>query len=271
MRKKILQILWIISIILTIFIFVDKTKNTKFTLETEYSLKDYNIPLNLKIIETKKEYDFKIMFLIILIFIIFFIFKFWWYIKIYFSKKNENKKEYDFKIMFLIILIFIIFFIFKFWWYIKIYFSKKNENKKENQNKIPRLLSDKSINNKEKDIFWTYEKSNNFAKVVYNYWEKEGYVFWLIANWWEWKTTFLNFFRQNEDIKNNCIIFDFNPWYFSDEADLLNKFLNQFKDKIWDYDLSEEFSNLIDFLQENTKTIFWLNFNLFEEKKIYLK
>ena len=229
MRKKLLKILWIIFIILTIFIFLDKTKNTKFTLETEYSLKDYNIPLNLKIIETKKEYDFKIMFLIILIFIIFFIFKFWWYIKIYFSKKNENKKE--------------------------------------NQNKIPRLLSDKSINNKEKDIFWTYEKSNNFAKVVYNYWEKEGYVFWLIANWWEWKTTFLNFFRQNEDIKNNCIIFDFNPWYFSDEADLLNKFLNQFKDKIWDYDLSEEFSNLIDFLQENTKTIFWLNFNLFEEKK----
>lgn len=229
MRKKILQILWIISIILTIFIFVDKTKNTKFTLETEYSLKDYNIPLNLKIIETKKEYDFKIMFLIILIFIIFFIFKFWWYIKIYFSKKNENKKE--------------------------------------NHSEISKLLSDKSINNKEKDIFWTYEKSNNFAKVVYNYWEKEGYVFWLIANWWEWKTTFLNFFRQNEDIKNNCIIFDFNPWYFSDEADLLNKFLNQFKDKIWDYDLSEEFSNLIDFLQENTKTIFWLNFNLFEEKK----
>lgn len=229
MRKKLLKILWIISIILTIFIFLDKTKNTKFTLETEYSLKDYNIPLNLKIIETKKEYDFKIIFLIILVFIIFFIFKFWWYIKIYFSKKNENKKE--------------------------------------NQNKIPRLLSDKSINNKEKDIFWTYEKSNNFAKVVYNYWEKEGYVFWLIANWWEWKTTFLNFFRQNKDIKNNCIIFDFNPWYFSDEADLLNKFLNQFKDKIWDYDLSEEFSNLIDFLQENTKTIFWLNFNLFEEKK----
>jgi len=229
MRKKILQILWIISIILTIFIFVDKTKNTKFTLETEYSLKDYNIPLNLKIIETKKEYDFKIIFLIILVFLIFIVLKKWWYIKIYFSKKNENKKE--------------------------------------NQNKIPRLLSDKSINNKEKDIFWTYEKSNNFAKVVYNYWEKEGFVFWLIANWWEWKTTFLNFFRQNEEIKNNCIIFDFNPWYFSDEADLLNKFLNQFKDKIWDYDLSEEFSNLIDFLQENTKTIFWLNFNLFEEKK----
>ena len=159
MRKKILQILWIISIILTIFIFVDKTKNTKFTLETEYSLKDYNIPLNLKIIETKKEYDFKIIFLIILVFLIFIVLKKWWYIKIYFSKKNENKKE--------------------------------------NQNKIPRLLSDKSINNKEKDIFWTYEKSNNFAKVVYNYWEKEGFVFWLIANWWEWKTTFLNFFRQN--------------------------------------------------------------------------
>ena len=73
MRKKLLKILWIIFIILTIFIFLDKTKNTKFTLETEYSLKDYNIPLNLKIIETKKEYDFKIMFLIILIFIIFFI------------------------------------------------------------------------------------------------------------------------------------------------------------------------------------------------------
>lgn len=243
MRKILLKILWFIFIILSIIIFIDKTKDTKFTFETEYSSKDYN-PLSFKIIEMKKEYDFKILLFIFLLISIFLIFNYGIIlrnIKFFFEFLSETNN------------------------YPCIDENKSISKNKEKTNNI-KLLSDNAIENKKDDVFWTYKKSNNFANIVYNYWEKDGYIFWLIADWGEWKTTFLNFFKQNNEIKNNCIVFDFNPWYFSDEADLLNKFLNQFKNKIWNEDLSEGFLNLINFLQENTKTILWLNFNLFEAK-----
>jgi len=33
-------------------------------------------------------------------------------------------------------------------------------------------------------------------------------------------------------LENKCFIFDFNPWHFDGESDLLQKFLTEFKDTI---------------------------------------
>ena len=186
---------------------------------------------------------------------------------------------------------------------------EKFYNKKENDKKWI-LISDKALE-KEKDEewnlldkLWINQKAKDFAQTVWNDWNKEGFIFWLIAPWWHWKTSFLNLFeRELEDreeiikkekyqyikinrvcytykhkyfkefkYKNKYEIFNFNPWYFESEKELLDKFLNwissQLSSKYFLPRLDWDLKNLLNFLGEHSNGILNTKFNFWNKENL---
>ncbi len=127
--------------------------------------------------------------------------------------------------------------------------------------------------NKEEDKLWFYKKADIFSKLVNNNWSSNTFVFWLIAPWGGGKSSFLNIFKNNP-INNNHIIYDFNPWYFESEKDLLKNFLDwlaqTIKDNYTDYlpDLENDFDELVKILQEKTSTIIGISLPFTAEKSL---
>lgn len=110
------------------------------------------------------------------------------------------------------------------------------------------LLWDNPINTKEEDTLGFTEKVIDFIDIVHNNWSSEQFVYWLEAPWWHGKSTFLSIFKKiiNKDNITNWIqdankkieieektknikIFEFNPWHFNNDVDLLEKFFEEFK------------------------------------------
>jgi len=135
------------------------------------------------------------------------------------------------------------------------------------------LLPDTPINDEKDDKLWVKDKAKTFANIVYNNWSSKSFIFWLIAPWGYWKTSFLKLFKKwdyinvinsknPKKIKDKCIVIDFNPWYFEWENDLLEKFLKYFKkelnNKISNYlpELNDDLWFLLQLLEKNSKNIF---------------
>lgn len=217
------------------------------------------ISFSKKILEIKKYLISNIFaFLSIFINISFLIYLFFWLISLFY--------------FFVLILILIIFNFFSFIIYSILFFTfiklwLKCNVKKNNEQKKWFLASDKAIEYKNDDKLWIWEKAESFAKTIYNNWEKEWFIFWLVAPWWAWKTSFLNIFKSENDIKNNCIIFEFHPWYFESDSILLEKFLWEFKSAIINNtdiylpELSNDLKLLLKILDKKTDDLIWLNLN----------
>ncbi len=238
------------------------------------------------------------LFLILLFYLYFYWLDFYSNIIIFFKTFFENITIYSF--VYLLIFILVIWLLVK--WYLDTIKSYLNENKKEN-NKKWILISDKSIktekdeNWKKLDKLWMNDRAKDFAKTVWNDWSEDSFIFWLIAPWWHWKTSFLNLFEEElnnkkiikkvekyQDIrinkkmytythkyfqefkyKNKYEIFKFNPWYFESEKSLLEKFLtwisSQLSSKYFLPKLDWDLKSLVKFLQDKWNGILSTNFN----------
>lgn len=128
------------------------------------------------------------------------------------------------------------------------------------------LISDKSIDWEElPDELWFQNNADNFANIVYNNWSTDNQIFWLVAEWWAWKTSFLNLFKNNTLIKDDSIYIEFNPWYYENEKDLLEKFLeniisNLKSKKYYLPKLNKNFNAFLKILDDNSQNFFWLKF-----------
>lgn len=166
------------------------------------------------------------------------------------------------KISIIIFLILLLFFIYKILiTYLIFELNFKNDNLKNNEGL---LISDKSIDWIElKDELWFQDNADNFAKIVYNNWSSDNQIFWLVAERWAWKTSFLNLFKNNPTILKDSIYIEFNPWYYETEKDLLEKFLENIISnlKAKNYFLPKLHSNFKSFLKlldDNSENLFWL-------------
>ncbi len=126
------------------------------------------------------------------------------------------------------------------------------------------LISDKSIDWIElKDELWFQDNADNFAKIVYNNWNSDNQIFWLVAERWAWKTSFLNLFKNNPTILKDSIYIEFNPWYYENEKDLLEKFLENIISNLKSRNyylpkLDKNFKTFLKVLDDNSEKLFWL-------------
>ena len=125
-------------------------------------------------------------------------------------------------------------------------------------------------------------RAKDFSKTVWNNWSDDSFIFWLIAPWGHWKTSFLNLFekelenwkieislenwiKEEIEYKNKYEIFKFNPWYFESEKSLLEKFLtwisSQLSSKYFLPKLDWELKSLVKFLWDKWNGILGTDFN----------
>lgn len=126
----------------------------------------------------------------------------------------------------------------------------------------------------QEDELWMKEDADWFARLVYNDWGTESFVFGLVAPWWYGKSSFLNLFKKSKvgdkenQIQDETIIFEFNPWYFESDNDLLTKFLQQFSWKVNnDNLLSDRISQLVNFVGSEYKWPLSMIVSMFHKKK----
>lgn len=130
------------------------------------------------------------------------------------------------------------------------------------------LIKDKALNKDDsdyKDFLGFEEKAKEFSNLLYNKWSVDNQVFWLIAEWWAGKTSFLDLVRKEDIIKENCIFIEFNPWYYENEKELLESFLENIiyhlkEENYYISNISKVFKNIIQLLEKNSSSIFWINF-----------
>lgn len=147
------------------------------------------------------------------------------------------------------------------------------------------LLSDKPIEKIEEDELGFTEKVLEFIDIIYNNWVPGQFVYWLEAPWWHGKSTFLWIFKdivinknfnewtkKNKFVKikelkektKNIKIFEFNPWHFNNDADLLEKFFEEFKLFLTENYFLPELSSTIDQLTEKldwvSHKVTWVKF-----------
>lgn len=133
------------------------------------------------------------------------------------------------------------------------------------------MLSDKAIEKKEDDKLWMFERAQKFFKVIYNNWSVDNQVFWLIAEWWAGKSSFLNFLKWaeihysendwNVDNYESIIFINFNPWYYEWQKELLEKLFDEIiaalKNKgYYTVDISRKFSKFAQSLEDNSQSFF---------------
>lgn len=126
------------------------------------------------------------------------------------------------------------------------------------------LIKDKPLDKDDIDELWFNDKVNDFSEVLYNAWSKDNQVFWLVAEWWAWKSSFLNKLKETDIISKKCIYIEFNPWYYENEKELLESFLDNIKSHLKKENfylpaLSKTFGNFIKLLEKNSNSLFWLN------------
>ncbi|MCH2188347.1 KAP family NTPase [Candidatus Gracilibacteria bacterium] len=141
------------------------------------------------------------------------------------------------------------------------------------------LLPDTPIDDEQYDKLGAPEKAESFANIVYNNGSSKSFIFGLIAPWGYGKTSFLKLFKKGDyintinyknprKIKDECIVIDFNPWYFEGDNDLLEKFLNHFKkelnNKTSKYlpELNYDLGFLLQLLEKNSKNILGLSIGI---------
>ncbi len=239
---------WVFFVIWKMIVSIDKIKRNK---DKDKTLKDFlhNFHNNFK-----KEYIKILIFIITILISIFVLF------------------PYVFFRIYIYVFLLVLLIIYLFFWYIKIF--SKNEAISPDWF----LISDKSITKKEKDQLWMTEKAESFAKTVGNNWNNEWFIFWLVAPWWAWKSSFLklvkNEFEKETKYNDKIIVFEFNPWYFESESILLEKFLDEFKVFIKENtdkylpELETELDLLLKILDKKTNDFIWFDLSFFSNKSL---
>lgn len=264
-KSKILQLLKENIIIFSLFLLI--------LLISNYFLSNFNITINDIIFLCK---NFSIILFLFLVLFIFFIFKFSYFIKSLF-RIRRNDLIFTYIFLWLFLLWYFIWFyssVLILLYLVILFFVIYKQDYLENINNKWYLVPDKTLGENDQDQLWFSDKVKDFSNILYNNWDKNNYVFWLIAEWGAWKSSFLKKLRNEEIIKDNCIFIDFNIWYYDNEKELLEKFLENiistFKEE-WYYlsKLSKNFTEFIELLDKNSSSIFWFNFNFSNKKTLY--
>jgi len=115
-------------------------------------------------------------------------------------------------------------------------------------NKSGAILEDVPLENPDNDRLGLSSFAENLANSIWEIETKECLVFSLFGPWGSGKSSCLNFVRyfiNQKSKKQNIIIFQFNPWWFSRQGELLRQFFREFSLAIGKKDKFEEISNLL--------------------------
>lgn len=92
------------------------------------------------------------------------------------------------------------------------------------------LLSDSALENLEQDQFGYSSFAENIADTISIRTPADEFVVGIYGQWGAGKSTVLNFVEQNlEERSDSPVVIRFNPWWFSGQPDLINKFFSQFR------------------------------------------
>src|SRR5690606_30532516 len=86
------------------------------------------------------------------------------------------------------------------------------------------VFFDKAVSEEENDRFQRYEFAKRIASIVSIPSDDKSLTIGLYGKWGEGKTTVLNFIQQELDPE--VVVVHFNPWFFSNQEQLLVAFLN---------------------------------------------
>ncbi|MDR0900663.1 MAG: KAP family NTPase [Methanobrevibacter sp.] len=90
------------------------------------------------------------------------------------------------------------------------------------------IFRDVSINTKEDDKLSRAKYAEQLSSKIFNYRSKESLVVGLSGEWGSGKTSILKMVVEaiNKNHDENLILIKFNPWYFSNQKELINEFFN---------------------------------------------
>ena len=88
-------------------------------------------------------------------------------------------------------------------------------------------ISDKPIDNKNKDWFNRNKFSSRISQTIINIKRDEGLVIGLYGVWGEGKTSVLNMIQNDLEEKDDIFVVKFNPWIFKDEDSQILNFLKK--------------------------------------------
>jgi len=83
---------------------------------------------------------------------------------------------------------------------------------------------DKPSTIKSEDRFQRYEFSNRIASIIATPKIDKSLIVGLYGKWGEGKTSVMNFVQQ--ELPEDTVVVNFNPWMFSDEQHLLKSFFH---------------------------------------------
>lgn len=107
------------------------------------------------------------------------------------------------------------------------------------------IISDNPIRNSESDLLDRNRSAELFAKHLFSLNYKDGLVVSVCGEWGSGKTSYINLMRN--ELTNNSIVIDFNPWMFSDTNNLVQLFFSEMSEQLSNYsdnsDLKEKVSD----------------------------
>jgi predicted KAP-like P-loop ATPase len=100
-----------------------------------------------------------------------------------------------------------------------------------------RLLSDAALDELSNDELGYREFAADMATTIHSEVPDEEFVVGINGQWGSGKSTIVNFIEKELDDKDDSpTIIRFNPWWFSDDADLIEKYLSQLSANLDEYD-----------------------------------
>lgn len=117
-----------------------------------------------------------------------------------------------------------------------------------------KIISDNPIRNSESDLLDRNRSAELFAKHLFSLDYKDGLVVSVCGEWGSGKTSYINLMRN--ELTNNSIVIDFNPWMFSDTNNLVQLFFSEMSEQLSNYsdnsDLKEKVSDFGEVLSSIT-------------------
>ncbi|MHA2122700.1 MAG: KAP family P-loop NTPase fold protein [Promethearchaeota archaeon] len=117
--------------------------------------------------------------------------------------------------------------------------------------------SDQPIKSHKDDILGRYSFAQSLANAIISYKEKQSIVIGLFGEWGSGKTSIINMVLEYVEAnykgeeENKCpIIIKFNPWYFSDQNQLITQFFSQLSTDLGRIDTGERVAKLGQTLQK---------------------
>lgn len=113
------------------------------------------------------------------------------------------------------------------------------------------LSPDKPIDSKQNDLLGRGTFAENLAKAIKGYSDAESasLTLGLYGKWGSGKTSVINMLRENFRDDNNVIVFNFQPWLFSDTKQLVSSFFKEFSIAIKHKDMAKQVDKIGDELE----------------------